>query len=184
VTAVDHSAPLSSLSSVAAMAWSGLLVAAVVPATVRLLRRSPLWERISLPATVALPALVLLHAWAVLGDAVGLRPPGGAWVKEPALLLAAVLFWLPVVAGTRHRLSDPGRCLYLFLAAPLLDLPAVGVVAAGHMPEGLTMIVAMLPLGVIAAATTWSWVNREEREAGPDPYARGGDPVTRGYGIR
>ncbi|MEU0007300.1 hypothetical protein ABZ079_24225 [Streptomyces sp. NPDC006314] len=178
---MDHSPHPSSPASVAAMAWSGLLVAALVPAAVRLLRRSPLWERISLPAAVALPLLVLLHAWAVLGDAVGLRPPGGALVTEPALLVAAVLFWLPVVAGTRHRLSDPGRCLYLFLAAPLLDLPAVGTVAAGHPAAGLAMIVAMLPVGVTAAAITWFWVNREEREAaaGPDPYPRGGDPVAR-----
>lgn len=158
---MEHSAH----GSVTAMAWSALLVAVVVPAAVRCLRRSPLWERISVPAGVALPLLVLTHAWAVLGDLVGLAPPGGARVTEPVLLGAAVLFWLPAVARTRHRLDDPGRCLYLFLAAPLLDLPAVAVVAAGRTAAGLAMIVGMLPLGVAAAAVTWSWVNREEREA-------------------
>ncbi|MEU0218810.1 hypothetical protein ABZ281_28585 [Streptomyces sp. NPDC006265] len=81
-----------------------------------------------------------------------------------------MLFWIPVLARTRHRLGDVGRCLYLFLAAPLLDLPAVGVIAAGHSAGGLTMIVAMLPIGVLAAALTWEWVNREERLAA--------DPVT------
>jgi cytochrome c oxidase assembly factor CtaG len=121
---------------------------------------------LSLPAAVALPLLVLLHAWAVLGDLVGLRPAGGALLTEPVLLVAALMFWLPVLAHTRHRLSDPGRCLCLFLAAPLLDLPAVGVIAAGHSAEGLAMIVGMLPLGIAAAAVTWSWINREERLAG------------------
>ncbi|ALO91701.1 hypothetical protein SHL15_0500 [Streptomyces hygroscopicus subsp. limoneus] len=108
-------------------------------------------------------------------------PPGGALVTEPVLLASAVLFRLPAVARTRHRLDDPGRCLYLFLAAPLLDLPAVGMVAAGRTAAGLAMIVGMLPVGIAAAAVTWSWVNREEREAPADEAAHlgGGDPVAR-----
>ncbi|WP_258056060.1 hypothetical protein [Streptomyces sp. Ru62] len=168
-------------ASVAAMTWSAVLVAAVVPVAVRCLRHSPLWERISVPAAVALPLLVLTHAWAVLGDAAGIAPPGGARATEPVLLATAVLFWLPAVARTRHRLDDPGRCVYLFLAAPLLDLPAVGMVAAGRTAAGLAMIVGMLPVGVAAAAVTWSWVNREEREALTDPAAHleGGDTVAR-----
>jgi hypothetical protein len=102
----------------------------------------------------------------------------------PALLVAAVLFWLPVAAGTRHRLDDLGRCLYLFLATPLLDLPAVAVVAAGRSAQGLAVIVGMLPLGVAAAAVTWSvtwsWVNREERQArGTALPMPGGDPLAR-----
>ncbi|MFI6356242.1 hypothetical protein ACIBJF_27025 [Streptomyces sp. NPDC050743] len=122
--------------SIAPMALSALLVAVVIPGVVHVLRRSALWERISVPAVVALPLLVLVHAWAVLGAFAGLSPPGGARVTAPALLVAAVLFWLPVVARTRHRLDDPGRCLYLFLATPLLDLPAVAVVAAGRSARG------------------------------------------------
>ncbi|MEU7058032.1 hypothetical protein [Streptomyces sp. NPDC046197] len=79
-------------------------------------------------------------------------------------------------ADTRHRLGDVGRCLYLFLAAPLLDLPALGVIAAGRSTEGLAMIVAMLPIGIMAAVTTWSWVNRGERLAGDVlTTASGGD---------
>jgi hypothetical protein len=152
-------------TSVVPMALSALLSAAVIPGLVHFSRRCPLWERISVPAPVALPLLVLVHAWAVLGESAGLRAPGGALVTEPALLAAAVLFWLPVAARTRHRLDDAGRCLYLFLATPLLDLPAVAVVAMGRSAEGLAMIVGMLPIGIAAAALTWSWVNREEREA-------------------
>ncbi|MFJ7149132.1 hypothetical protein ACIQVT_13160 [Streptomyces sp. NPDC100445] len=162
---MHHSGTPTPLSSVAVMAWSGLTVAAVVPGVLWLVRRTPLWERIAVAPGIALPLLVLLHAWAVLGDLVGLAPAAGPLVTEPVLLAGAVLFWVPVVARTRHRLSDPGRCLYLFLAAPLLDLPAVGVIAAGHSAEGIAMIVGMLPLGVIAAAVTWSWVQREERLA-------------------
>ncbi|MEU3528177.1 hypothetical protein AB0E62_30650 [Streptomyces sp. NPDC038707] len=161
-------------TSVVVTAGPALLVAAAVPAVVHALRRSPLWERTAVPAAVALPLLVLAHAWAVLGDLGVLRPPGGALVTQPVLLGAAVLFWLPVLARTRHRLDDAGRCLYLFLAAPLLDLPVVGVVAAGRPAAGLAMITGMLPLGITAAAVTWAWVNREEREAraaspGPGP---------------
>ncbi|WP_329244850.1 hypothetical protein OG417_48555 [Actinoallomurus sp. NBC_01490] len=47
------------------------------------------------------------------------------------LLLAAIGFWLPVL-GERHRLSDPGRTVYLFLAAPALDLPGVWVITHRH----------------------------------------------------
>ncbi|MFF0223773.1 hypothetical protein [Streptomyces sp. NPDC004629] len=173
---MDHSTHMSPLPSVVAMGLAGFVLAAVVPGLVLLLRRAPLWERVSLPAGAALPLLVLTHAWAVLaGPAAALRPPGGSLVTEPVLVAAAVVFWVPVVGRTRHRLGDPGRCLYLFLAAPLLDLPALGVIAAGHPLEGLAMIVGMLPLAVAAAAVTWSWANEEERTTilPPEP-----DPVT------
>ncbi|MGX4694226.1 hypothetical protein [Streptomyces sp. JNUCC 63] len=165
---MDHSAHPAGLSPAVAMGLSGFVLAAVVPGVVRLTRRSPLWRWASLPAGAALPLLVVVHAWAVLGDLAGLLPPAGAWLTEPVLLVSAVLFWLPVLARTRHRLSDPGRCLYLFLAAPLLDLPALGVVTAGRPAEGIAMIVGMLPLGIAAAAVTWSWANREERLAVDD----------------
>ncbi|MFJ8781826.1 hypothetical protein [Streptomyces sp. NPDC102476] len=177
---MDHSTHPTHLSSVAAMAWSGFALAAVVPGVIWCARRSPLWERVSLPPGVAMPLLVLLHAWVVLGGPVGLEPAAGPFVTEPVLLVGAVLFWVPVVARTRHRLSDAGRCLYLFLAAPLLDLPAVGVIATGHSAEGIAMIVAMLPLSIAAAVLTWSWVNQEERlataaDGWPLPVP-GGDP--------
>ncbi|MER5217951.1 hypothetical protein ABT063_47515 [Streptomyces sp. NPDC002838] len=178
---MDHSAHGTHLSSVGAMALSGFAPAAVVPGVVWLLRRAPLWERVSLPPGIALPLLVLLHAWAVLADLVRPLPVAVTFGSELVLLWAAVTFWLPVVAHTRHRLSDPCRCLYLFLAAPLLDLPALGVIAAGHSAEGLAMIVGMLPLGIVAAAVTWSWIHREEREAvdALPLMVRAGDPDVR-----
>ncbi|MEU3254855.1 hypothetical protein [Streptomyces sp. NPDC006997] len=162
---MDHPTHGTDLWPVAAMACSGLLLTVAVPGVVRLLRRAPCWERLSLHPGAALPLLVLAHAWVVLADLLASLPAAVTLVSELALLWAAVLFWLPVVAHTRHRLSDPGQCLYLFLAAPLLDLPALGVIAAGHAAEGLAMIVGMLPLGIAAAAVTWSWIHREERGA-------------------
>ncbi|MEV8066551.1 hypothetical protein AB0P32_10455 [Streptomyces sp. NPDC085995] len=162
---MHHSTDTTSWTPVLVMGLSGFVLAAVVPGVVRFTRRSPLWQRVSVPAGVALPLLVLLHGWAVLGEPLHTGAPGGAVVTEPLLLAGAVLFWLPVLAHTRHRLDDAGRCLYLFLAAPLLDLPAVVVVAAGRSAEGIAMIVGMLPVGIAAAVFTWSWVNREERLA-------------------
>ncbi|MFI2435968.1 hypothetical protein [Streptomyces sp. NPDC018693] len=137
------------------MAATGLLVSLVVPGLIHATRRSPLWRVLALPWGMALPGFVLLHAAAVLAG------PGGA---EAAVVLAAVWFWLPVL-GTRHRLTDAGRCVYLFLAVPLLDLPAVLVVATGDSAGGLAMIVAMLPIGALAAAVTWRWITAEERRA-------------------
>jgi hypothetical protein len=162
---MHHWAIPGPLPPVVAMGLPGFVVAAVVPGVVRLARHSPLWQRVSLPAGATLPLLVLVHAWTVLGDLLPRGIPGGAFAAGAVLTVSAVVFWLPVLTRTRHRLSDPGRCLYLFLAAPLLDLPAVGVVAAGHPAEGLAMIVGMLPIGVTAAVVTWSWANHEERSA-------------------
>lgn len=160
---MGHLGGLAGLPPVAAAALTGLALTALLPGALLLVRRSPLWERVSLPAPVATTALVLAHAWAMLGGDAGLTPPGGAAVTEPVLLACAVLFWLPVVGRTRHRLGDTGRCLYLFLSAPLIDLPAIGVIALGRSAEGIAMIAGMLPLGLAALGTTWSWINREER---------------------
>ncbi|MCF6524532.1 hypothetical protein HOY81_15755 [Streptomyces sp. JJ36] len=95
----------------------------------------------------------------------GLRHPGPAagWLLEAVLLAGGVLFWLPVLAHSRHRLGGAGRCLYLFLAAPSLDLPAVVLIAHGHSWGGLAMIIAMLPLGAAALLATWRWITAEER---------------------
>ncbi|CAL9626559.1 MULTISPECIES: hypothetical protein [unclassified Streptomyces] len=171
---MDHSGHGTHLLSVAAMAWSGFTLTALVPGVVGVTRDSPVWERMSLPPGLALPLLVLLHAWVMLGETTGLTPAVSPFLAEAVLLVAGVLFWVPVVARTRHRLGDTGRCLYLFLAAPLLDLPALGVIAAGHSAEGIAMIVGMLPLSLAAAVLTWTWVNREERLAST-PGVPGGE---------
>jgi hypothetical protein len=143
------------------MAVTGLSVSALVPGTIRATRRNPVWRRLSLPAVVALPFFLLLHAAVTLAHAGAVLPWGPMAWWEAAVVAAAVWFWLPVV-GTRHRLSDPGRCLYLYLSMPLLDLPAVGLIAAGQDAAGLAMVVSMLPVGLAALAVTWRWIHVEE----------------------
>jgi|GEM_PF-6736157 hypothetical protein len=148
----------------AAMAASGFTLSVVEPLLVAATRHRRWWRRLGLPAHVALPVFLLVHAAAVLGPCL---VPVGTVVRiaaEAAVLAAGVWFWLPVM-GEPHRLSGPGRCLYVFVAAPLLDLPAVGVIAAGRTGPGLAMIAAMLPIGLCAMTTTWTWITAEESRA-------------------
>ena len=147
--------------SAGSMAVTGLSVSLLVPGAIRATRAHAVWRRLSLPAAAGLPLFLLLHAAVTLTHAGPVRPPGPAVWWEAAVVGAAVWFWLPVV-GTRHRLSDPGRCLYLYLSMPLLDLPAVGLIAAGEGAAGLAMVVSMLPVGLAALAVTWRWIRAEE----------------------
>jgi hypothetical protein len=154
------------LADTAAMALSGFCVAVPVPALVHATRRAAVWRALTLPAPAALTLFAVLHAAVVLGAA--LRPPGpvARWALEAALQAGAALFWAPVLAeGPRHRLGEAGRCAYLYLGAPVLDLPAVFLVATGDTAGGLAMIVAMLPIGLLALALTWRWVTAEEGAA-------------------
>lgn len=146
------------------MGLMGLLVTAVVPALLLLERGRLRSDRLALPAAVALPAFALLHAVVTLGADGGHAPGPLAALAAPALLIGATVFWLPVF-GRRHRLPDAGRAAYLFIAGPVLDLPAVWLVARGQVTGGLAMIVGMLPLGVAAIWVTWLWISNEERRA-------------------
>lgn len=154
-------------SDVVSMAVMGGLTSVVAPALVLGTGRflpSWNWDRLALPAALVLPVFLVLHAG---GTILLARVPLGAPVElvlHVVLLLGAVLFWLPVI-GSRHRLSDPARTAYLFLAAPSLDLGAVWVIAEGDSAGGLSMIVAMLPIGLAAVVSTWRWIVREERLA-------------------
>jgi cytochrome c oxidase assembly factor CtaG len=154
-------------SDVVEMAVMGALTSVVAPILVLGTGRvlpSWDWDRLAVPASVALPLFLVLHAGGtILLNSVSLSAPV-ALVWHVALVLGAVLFWLPVL-GSRHRLTDPGRTAYLFLAAPSLDLGAVWVIASGDAPGGLAMIVAMLPIGLVAVVSTWRWIVREERAA-------------------
>ncbi|WP_260844973.1 hypothetical protein [Streptomyces sp. SLBN-31] len=145
------------------MAVSGLLVAVAVPALIHVTRHRAEWQKVALPAAVVLPLFLVLHGVITLTMPLISSLPVHL-LLEALLLCGAILFWLPVM-GTRHRLSDPARSVYLYLAMPLLDLPAVAMVALGHVAGGLAMIVAMLPIGLAALAITWRWVTAEERLA-------------------
>ncbi|GAA4874604.1 hypothetical protein [Saccharopolyspora cebuensis] len=144
------------------MALMGLVVSALCPAgCAALLRLFPAAEAWTVPGWCALPLFVVLHAVV----AVRSEHHGGA-VGHALLVVGALLFWAPVL-GTRHRLSDPGRTLYLYTALPLLDLAGVWLVAAGRLAGGLAMIAGMLPMGAIAVVITWRWMCREEQDLGP-----------------
>ncbi|MES4903503.1 MULTISPECIES: cytochrome c oxidase assembly protein [unclassified Streptomyces] len=145
-----------------AMGVPGFVVAALVPGIIRATRSHPVWHHVSLPAGVALPLFLVMHTATTLGAAFhGVATAAIHWFWEAALIGSGFLFWLPVLGG-RHRLSEPGRCPYLFLTIPLLDLPALLVIAQGDAVGGLSMIVGMLPLGAVAMAVTWRWATAEE----------------------
>jgi hypothetical protein len=147
------------------MATMGLVVAVFAPALlVVLIRAFPQLERATVPAAVALPGFVVLHAAVTVFADRGPVPPLLDTAAQVALLVGAMLFWAPVL-GVRRRLPDAGRVVYLYLAIPLLDLAGVWLVAVGDSPGGLSMIVGMLPMGVAAVVLTWNWISREERRA-------------------
>jgi cytochrome c oxidase assembly factor CtaG len=159
---MDGMPGMSGASAVAHMAAMGLLVSVLAPALVLLGRGRWLVDRLALPGLVALPAFTVLHAAVTLGLD-GLSAASAA-LGTVLLLVGAVAFWSPVL-GERRRLADPARAAYLFIAAPVLDLPAVWLVAEGRVAEGLAMVVGMLPVGGAAIGVTWRWVTMEERQA-------------------
>ncbi|MFY9808348.1 MAG: hypothetical protein WCC38_10690 [Pseudonocardiaceae bacterium] len=147
------------------MAMMGLLVSVLAPALLVLLSRAfPQLDRWTVPAAVALPGFVALHAAVTVYTCGGTVAPLIDTATHLALLAGAMLFWAPIL-GIRRRLPDAGRMLYLYVALPLLDLAGVWLVAVGDSPGGLSMIVGMLPMGVAAVAITWNWISREERRA-------------------
>jgi cytochrome c oxidase assembly factor CtaG len=90
-------------------------------------------------------------------------PPATDAAFHLGLLIVSLWFWLPVI-GPRP-LTEAAQCVYLFLAMPTMDLAGVYVVLHGDAGGGLAMIVAMLPVGVVAVVRTWQWIVREERLA-------------------
>ncbi|HEY3691638.1 MAG TPA: hypothetical protein VGL46_15305 [Pseudonocardiaceae bacterium] len=147
------------------MAMMGLLVSVLAPALLVLLSRVfPQLDRWTVPAVVAWPGFVMLHAAVTVYTNRGPVPPLLDAAMHLALLAGAMLFWAPIL-GIRRRLPDAGRMLYLYLALPLLDLAGVWLVAVGDSPGGLSMIVGMLPMGAAAVVITWNWISREEHRA-------------------
>ena len=121
------------------------------------------------PALV-LTAFVFEHA-ALIAAMTGYWSP--AWLTgllRISLVVIAVAFWLPVV--DRNGLGDAARIVYLFIAGPLLDLPALYLIASGRSAAGIAMIVTMLPIPLAAVTAVYSWMRREEREAVELPRLR------------
>jgi cytochrome c oxidase assembly factor CtaG len=78
-----------------------------------------------------------------------------------AFLAIGVWFWVPVLAG---GLGDPGRSLYLFTAAPAVDLVGVALMVRGDVGAGVAMLAGTLPIVVAAGIVTWRWLAREHDE--------------------
>jgi cytochrome c oxidase assembly factor CtaG len=137
-----------------------------------LLRRPPLvW--LAVPA-VTWCAFVAAH-WTALIVAARADPGGLAHVGVHVMLLvAALLFWLPVLGrGPVPRpVRGPAASLYLFLAVPATDLTVVWLMARGDTGAAGAMLVAMLPLGAAALLVSWRWIVREERLARMSEAAR------------
>jgi cytochrome c oxidase assembly factor CtaG len=79
-----------------------------------------------------------------------------------AFLAVGVWFWVPVLGA---GLGDPGRSLYLFLAAPAVDLVGAALMVRGDEAAGVAMLAGSLPIVFAAIAVTWQWLAREDREA-------------------
>jgi hypothetical protein len=143
------------------MALMGLDTSLIAPAIVLLSRSWPGWKALTWPPVVALPLALVAHAAVTIWMALAMPTVMVEVGVHLALLALSFVFWLPLLRpGT--RLSDAGRSLYLFLAMPSMDLAGVFVVLNGDSRGGLAMIVAMLPIGVMAVASTWRWITLEE----------------------
>lgn len=148
------------LGGIAMMVVPGLAACGAVPVVLRAagtrLARWPVP-----PAWAGWAGFVAVHALITVGEA-AVRPGPSARVPLTAVLVcAAVPFWLPVL-HPRRRLGDAGRCLYLYLAGPALDLPSIAVLARGDALGGILMTTSMLPVAFGALGVTWRWISREE----------------------
>ncbi|MCE0767113.1 cytochrome c oxidase assembly protein [Pseudonocardia kujensis] len=155
---------MTPLAHVAQMATDGLLVSVLAPLLLLLLRALGV-EPPTLPAPVAAPAFVLLHAAVTL-------LPALTGIAPILLLAGGVLFWAPVLG--HRRLSPAGRIVYLFATMPALDLPGVWLVARGDGPGGIAMVVGMLPIGLTALALAVGWARAEEAAACGEQGSRTG----------
>lgn len=112
---------------------------------------------------IAAPGLALLAAHAgvlvAMGRCRSTAPTGLA--AHAALVICALVFWMPVL-GSR-RIGDAARCVYLFLASPVLDLPALYLIAKGQSDVGIAMVTGMLPLPMAAVCFFYAWMRQEEQ---------------------
>lgn len=138
----------------------GLLVTVVAPLVAKTFSSRPRrWSAGSL----AIPVVVVLAAhFAVIvsADEFPARSSSGLLLRV-GLLVCSVFFWMPVFGP--GRISDAARCVYLFLASPVLDLPALYLIAMGHSDPGIAMVTGMLPLPLTAVGFFYAWMRDEER---------------------
>ncbi len=84
-----------------------------------------------------------------------------------AIFWSAVLFWLPVIGHNpiARPLGGWERSIYLFAAAPALDLIGALLLSRGENAAAIAMLAGMLPVTFAAIAVTWSHINEEHRHA-------------------
>lgn len=149
--------------SVAGSLVMGLLATVVAPLTAKAISTRPRrWPA----GFLAVPVLLVLAAHFVMivsMDEFPARSSSGL-LLHAGLLVCSVFFWMPVFGP--GRIGDAARCVYLFLASPVLDLPALYLIAMGHSDPGIAMVTGMLPLPLTAVAFFYAWMRDEER-SGP-----------------
>jgi cytochrome c oxidase assembly factor CtaG len=91
-------------------------------------------------------------------------------LEHLVFLATGVWFWVPVLGW---GIGDPGRSLYLFGAAPAIDLVGAALLARGDEAEGVTMLAGGLPVVAAAVWVTWAWLAREQRETSMTERAGG-----------
>lgn len=148
-------AEMGASTSIAAPAL--IVMSRIMPSRSRLRRL-----RLSLPpAWASLVIFLVVHSAITAYMAFHQPSFSSHLILHVILLLGGLLFWMPVLG--RKGLDGPAKSVYLFIAAPSLDLVAVYVISRGDIVGGLAMIVAMLPIGVSAVVLTWKWISSEER---------------------
>jgi hypothetical protein len=133
-----------------------------------LLRVRPGLDRALLPAAIAFPVFVVSHGCLVILGSRMMDGAGRIPALPPVPLVLGLVFWAPVF-GDRRRLPQPARFCYLYLALPLLDLPAGYLIAIGQSGAGVAMMAGMIPIAAVAVVDTWRWISLEERAASQVP---------------
>jgi cytochrome c oxidase assembly factor CtaG len=89
--------------------------------------------------------------------------------EHMAFLWVAVWFWLPVLGADWcapvRRLGGAERAMYLFLAAPAVDLVGVALMIRGDGGAGVAMLAGTLPIVAAGGIVTWQWLTSEQRRA-------------------
>lgn len=149
---------------------TGLSVSLLAPAAAAKWRALPHTLATRFPLLLV-PALFTLHLLVTAQMIADDWPWWAAAAARAALFFAAIGFWLPVV-GPAPRLDPARRTLYLFLAGPVLDLPALLQVATGASAAGIAMIAGMLPIPLAGVVSFYSWMRAEERAPSVLPEGR------------
>jgi cytochrome c oxidase assembly factor CtaG len=153
------------------MLLHSLLVAVLAPAAVL---ASPL--RIEVRSRVARFLTAPLTAWLLfVGTQVAFHIAGlyksSGWVDGVShfvYLGTALLFWEVAIGSTLQprRLAGLGPAIYLIVAMPAVDLSAAWLMTHGEPGAGVAMVAGMMPIGLAAAISAWSFARREEANAG------------------